>query len=488
MQNRRPAMGFHAIFTYGVCAMSIIRRGNFWHSEFEESGERVQRTTRVRVTGPESKILAQQIENEYRQRIVRKNKAGDRGTVLFRHVAEEWIATTKGADRSRLDWLLLQVGEFEVGEVTFEVVAKIREKLTKNVPGPNEQLRADGTSYARPRSAATIERYMVVLRTILNYARKNMELEVPFVRVNKVDLNSQGKSALTQEEFARFYAELPEHLQPPLKFAVGTGLRTGSVLSMTWDRILPCGTKFFVPARDLKGKIGETNDIGLPLNELALDALRAARAYAPPATSTDFIFQYRDPALTSITDRQMREVARELLVKPGALGQRGSLGQRELRQELLRKFKRCGGTSRLQRICREETEAFLARGNTVARINHRAESAGASTRPLRGLGGKALKKAMIRAGLEGKNVVPHTMRHTFATWLLNLGLPEHLLMKLGNWQTLDMMRHYAYLQGDTLAAAAALMPTPKLEEKGALRLVGSSSVGAKVPAKSPTAK
>jgi integrase len=327
-----------------------------------------------------------------------------------------------------------------------------------------------------------------VLRTILNYARKNMELEVPFVRVNKVDLNSQGKSALTQEEFARFYAELPEHLQPPLKFAVGTGLRTGSVLSMTWDRILPCGTKFFVPARDLKGKIGETSDIGLPLNELALDALRAARAYAPPATSTDFIFQYRDPALTSITDRQVREVARELLVKPGALGQCGSLGQRELRQALLRKFKRCGGTSRLQRICREETEAFLARGNTVARINHRAESAGASTRPLRGLGGKALKKAMIRAGLEGKNVVPHSMRHTFATWLLNLGVPEHLLMKLGNWQTLDMMRHYAYLQGDTLAAAAALMPTPKLEEKGALRLVGSSSVGAKVPTKTPAAK
>jgi hypothetical protein len=55
-------------------------------------------------------------------------------------------------------------------------------------------------------------------------------------------------------------------------------------------------------------------------------------------------------------------------------------------------------------------------------------------------------------------------------------------------QTLDLMRHCAHLQGDTLAAASALMPTPTVEEKGALRLVGSSSVVVKVPAKPPTVK
>ena len=85
-------------------------------------------------------------------------------------------------------------------------------------------------------------------------------------------------------------------------------------------------------------------------------------------------------------------------------------------------------------------------------------------------------------------VFSHTMRHTFVTWLLNQELPEHLLMKLGNWKTLDMMRHYAYLQGDTLAVAAALMPTPKLEEKGRAAPRGIIIDWGQSPTKAPTTK
>jgi integrase len=154
------------------------------------------------------------------------------------------------------------------------------------------------------------------------------------------------------------------------------------------------------------------------------------------------------------TDIQMREVARELIVQPGALGERNMLGHRDLRRALMRKYNRCGGTARIQRICQEETEAFLERGGKVARINKRAQMApGPISRPLKNLDGMALTKAVARAGLTHKNVTPHSLRRTFATWLLNRGVDRYDLMELGNWKTLNMMRHYAATQGDTLAPA-----------------------------------
>lgn len=449
--------------------MWLYKRGKFWWTKFEHCGEEVNRSTRVLAAGPESKARAQEVEDAERDRIIRARKIGDRSTATFREIAERWIATTKGADRSRLDWFLAQpdMDSMEIGQVNDEMVEEFERMLRAGVPGRVEQLRHDGSSYARERSDATVSRYMCVLRTILNYARKKGKLaHVPFVEVQRTDQVSKAKNALTEEEFERLYRELPEHLQNPLQFAVATGLRTGSVLSMTWDRIRPDGEQYYVPAKDLKGQLG---DRGWPLNELAQDALRAARAYAPPGHLTDHIFQYRDPTLSSVTDMQMRAVARDLLARCGAVS------QRDLRRALKKKFGHVGGTPRRQRICREETEVFVQRGNKVARINRsRTQTAPSlTTRPLLNLDGHAFQKAVERAGLGHKHVTPHTTRHTFATWLINRGVSDRDLMELGNWRTLAMMRHYAYLKGDSLAPAAAKIPTLNLEKKGALRLVTS---------------
>jgi integrase len=118
----------------------------------------------------------------------------------------------------------------------------------------------------------------------------------------------------------------------------------------------------------------------------------------------------------------------------------------------------------------------------VARINQKKVAAtSAAFRPFTTLNGPAWKKAVERAQIRGKKVIPHGARHTFATWLLNAGISERALMALGNWKTLSMMRNYAHLKGDHLADAVALLPTPELAGKGALKLVMAGSPGGKRP-------
>jgi hypothetical protein len=147
--------------------------------------------------------------------------------------------------------------------------------------------------------------------------------------------------------------------------------------------------------------------LGLPVSAIAREALLAARAYCPPQSVEDYLFQDRDPHLASLTDAQMRSVARELIIEPGALGQRNMLGRRDLRRALQRKFGRVGSTARRQRICQEETEGLL-RGGKMARINQKKAAApGAAFRPLTTLNGGAGSKAVERAKILGKKVIPH---------------------------------------------------------------------------------
>ena len=462
--------------------MPVYKRGKFWWTDFEHCGQRVNRSTRVLATGAESKKRAEEVEAAERDKILRVRKIGDRSAITFRELAERWIAKTKGADRSRLDWFLAQPGmmTIEIGTVDAEVCEQLEAMLRENVPGRVEQLRADGTSYARKRTEETISRYLRVLRAILNYARKKEYIAaVPFIEGAALKLKSGGGNALTVEEFLRLYYELPEHLQPPLKFGVGSGIRTCALVHMQWKHVRADLKQFWIPAKFVKGSDGETEDLGLPVSAIAREALLAARAYCPPQSDEDYIFQYRDPKLTSLTDAHMRGVARQLILEPGALGQRNMLGQRDLRRALQRKFGRVGSTARRQRICQEETESFLCSGK-VARINQKKAAApSAGFRPLTTLNGPAWRKAVERAKIRGKKVIPHGARHTFATWLLNAGISEHALMALGNWKTLSMMRHYARFKGDHLAKAVALLPTLEPAGKGALKLVKPGSQGGK---------
>lgn len=63
---------------------------------------------------------------------------------------------------------------------------------------------------------------------------------------------------------------------------------------------------------------------------------------------------------------------------------------------------------------------------------------------------KAWTKALERAGIEDFRW--HDLRHTWASWHVQAGTPLHVLQELGGWESVEMVRRYAHLSSEHLAA------------------------------------
>ena len=82
---------------------------------------------------------------------------------------------------------------------------------------------------------------------------------------------------------------------------------------------------------------------------------------------------------------------------------------------------------------------------------------------------KAWRSALQRAGIE--NFRWHDLRHTWASWHVQAGTPLHVLQELGGWETAEMVRKYAHLSSEHLAAYVDRL-------SGGLQLVSNQQVGA----------
>ena len=63
--------------------------------------------------------------------------------------------------------------------------------------------------------------------------------------------------------------------------------------------------------------------------------------------------------------------------------------------------------------------------------------------PIGQVGTKAWTKALKRAGI--KDFRWHDLRHTWASWLTQNGVPLNALQEMGAWQSSEMVRRYAHL-------------------------------------------
>jgi integrase len=71
----------------------------------------------------------------------------------------------------------------------------------------------------------------------------------------------------------------------------------------------------------------------------------------------------------------------------------------------------------------------------------------------------AWRKARDRAGLSGLRF--HDLRHTWATWMAQAGVPELVLQRLGGWADLRMVSTYTHLAGRGLHAFADAIRLPQ---------------------------
>jgi integrase len=98
-----------------------------------------------------------------------------------------------------------------------------------------------------------------------------------------------------------------------------------------------------------------------------------------------------------------------------------------------------------EQMGKNATHVFSYRGKPITQVNT-----------------KAWRRALERVGITDFRW--HDLRHTWASWHVQMGTPLHVLQELGGWETADMVRRYAHLTGEHLA--------PYVERLSQLRVVG----------------
>lgn len=76
-------------------------------------------------------------------------------------------------------------------------------------------------------------------------------------------------------------------------------------------------------------------------------------------------------------------------------------------------------------------------------------------KPVTQVNTKAWYKALERAGIE--NFRWHDLRHTWASWLTQQGVPLNVIQEMGAWESADMVKRYAHLAPEQFAKHARVV-------------------------------
>lgn len=84
-----------------------------------------------------------------------------------------------------------------------------------------------------------------------------------------------------------------------------------------------------------------------------------------------------------------------------------------------------------KQIGKHQTHVFTYKGNTITQVNT-----------------KTWRKALNEVGIESFRW--HDLRHTWASWHIQEGTPQHILQELGGWSSPEMVQKYAHLSSEHL--------------------------------------
>lgn len=84
-----------------------------------------------------------------------------------------------------------------------------------------------------------------------------------------------------------------------------------------------------------------------------------------------------------------------------------------------------------KQIGKHQTHVFTYKGNTITQVNT-----------------KTWRRALNEVGIESFRW--HDLRHTWASWHIQEGTPQHILQELGGWSSPEMVQKYAHLSSEHL--------------------------------------
>ena len=292
--------------------MSLYRRPDSPHYwvRFQLNGREVRLGT-----GTENRREAEEFETNARSRAWRQVKLGERPPYPWTVARKRWLAETskrsKIRDEQILTWFDEHLQDTAVQGITREVI---------------EELRA---LKAEERSQATADRHMALLRAILRKCVNDWQVLDSVPKVPMYRPRSAEPRWLTREQFAKLRKELPEHLQLAARFAVLTGLRMSSMLSLTWDRVDLKQRRAWIPSEQMKA--GRTH--GVPLSHAAVAVLKELHAFQEKqeaqhrtwckrhretyeAAKSEFVFTWRRERIADCNTKSFQDAVERANLKP----------------------------------------------------------------------------------------------------------------------------------------------------------------------------
>ncbi|TDI83323.1 MAG: site-specific integrase [Betaproteobacteria bacterium] len=195
----------------------------------------VQSATFERIT--DARKWAQQTEAAIREGRHFKTTEGKRHTLaelIDRYIRNVLPHKPRSAyDQTRqLKWWSAEIGSHALSDVTPSLIAQYRDKLAGGI-----------THHGKPRSPATVNRYLAALSIVFTTAVKEWGWvdDTPMRKVSKGKESRGRVRFLSDDERPRLLktckASSNPYLYPVVVLALSTGMRQGEIMRLTWDDV-----------------------------------------------------------------------------------------------------------------------------------------------------------------------------------------------------------------------------------------------------------
>lgn len=231
--------------------MGLTKRTGKWYAEFyvwddgktlklarprdRGAGARLQRWS----THTGNKTMARQKETLLEVELMKgtepSRKAKIVGIMTFRALGKSYLAlpaVKRQATFSFKDTTIMKRFIPYFGDTRLTAITPSK------VEGYREARRLDERKHGGPLKTATLNRDLALLKHMLNYAvREEWVDKNPVSQVKLWKENNVRDRVLDPEEFERLQAHSAPHLQAINLMAYQTGMRSGEILGLTWDRV-----------------------------------------------------------------------------------------------------------------------------------------------------------------------------------------------------------------------------------------------------------
>lgn len=189
----------------------------------------------------------------------------------WNEAAKRWLdgRTTKWTKQEHhyIEVLSHYLDGLPLGRITKGVLADLRDDMLKT------------------RAVSTVNRYLTVLRSVLNMARDEWEWIDTVPKIKRMEESSRIRY-IDKDEARRLIRELPSHLKDKVIFALTTGLRDANVRELRWEEVDLQNR--MVTIEGVKMKNGKP--LSIPLNDTAYDVLW--KRFRAKDKNAEWVFAY----------------------------------------------------------------------------------------------------------------------------------------------------------------------------------------------------